>query len=109
MAELLSSCHDFVQPSFLDNSPNSLAEAMIVGIPSVSSFVGGVPSMVTDGLSSLMFPAGDELLLAHQIMRLLDNDSLCCSLSENARRIAIYRHDPISILKRQIEIYRKLL
>ena len=67
VANELMKAHVFVLPSFIENSPNSLAEAMLVGTPCATSFAGGVPSMVNDGESALCFPPADAVLLAEQM------------------------------------------
>ena len=48
-------CHVFVCPSALENSPNALGEAMLLGVPCVASRVGGIPDMAEDGKSALLF------------------------------------------------------
>ncbi len=106
VAEELKKAHVFVLPSFIENSPNSLAEAMLVGTPSVTSFVGGVSSMVHDGESALCFPAGDSALLAEQIRRIFLDDDLANKLSAQARDIATIRHQKEEIVRRTLEIYR---
>lgn len=92
MAKELQSAHVCVLPSLIENSPNSLAESMLVGTPAISSFVGGTPSMVRDEESLLFFPAGDEAVLAEQIRRIFLDDALACKLSEESKRVAIIRH-----------------
>ena len=105
VAEELKKAHVFVLPSFIENSPNALAEAMLVGTPSVTSFVGGVPSMVNDGESALCFPAGDSALLAEQIRRIFLDDDLANTLSIQGRKTAIIRHSKERITKQMIKIY----
>jgi glycosyltransferase involved in cell wall biosynthesis len=109
MAEELSRAHVFVLPSFIENSPNSLAEAMLVGTPSVVSFVGGVPSMVTDEVEALTFPAGDEAVLAEQIRRVFPDEALADELSLRARATAHRRHLPAKIAREMLEIYRSVI
>ena len=87
MANELKMAHVFALPSLIENSPNSLAEAMLVGTPSVASFVGGVPSMVQDGDSALLFPPGDEAVLAEQIRHVFLDDRLAQELSIRAREV----------------------
>ena len=99
----------YVLPSFIENSPNSLAEAMLVGTPSVAAFVGGVPSLAAEGNETLFFPAGDAVLLAERLRRLLEDDSLALTLSENARRQAHARHDPERIVRQVVSIYHSVL
>ena len=41
--------HVFVCPSSIENSPNSLGEAMILGVPCIGSYVGGIPDMLEHG------------------------------------------------------------
>ncbi|TDD95066.1 glycosyltransferase family 4 protein [Flavobacterium cellulosilyticum] len=92
MAEQYKSNHIFVLASFIENSPNSLGESMLVGCPTITSFVGGIGSIVKDEESTLMFPSGDSNFLAYQIDRMFSNDELAQKLSVNAKKIAEKRH-----------------
>ena len=98
----------FVLPSYIENSPNSLAEAMLVGTPCVASSVGGVPSLVTHNKDGLLFPRGDAYSLAGMIAKLQREPGLARSISENARKIAHVRHDPQKIAGTMINIYNAI-
>ncbi len=98
----------FVLPSYVENSPNSLAEAMLLGVPSVCSNVGGVTSMVRDGKDALLTQAGDEITLAKQIRRLFLDDDLAIFLSMNASDAASQRHNIQNIINETINIYRTI-
>ena len=63
----------FVHPSHIDNSPNALCEALLMGVPSVASNVGGVPSLVENGHTGLLYPDNDPFMLAGAIDLLLDD------------------------------------
>ena len=63
VAELLRA-RVFALSSHVDNSPNALAEAMMIGVPCVASSVGGVPSMARDGVEALLVQDGDPFALA---------------------------------------------
>jgi glycosyltransferase involved in cell wall biosynthesis len=63
-----------VSASFIENSPNTIGEAMTVGIPIISSFVGGISSILKDEESALLFPSGDYNYLAFQIQRIFNDD-----------------------------------
>ncbi len=93
VARRLCGAHVFALPSFLDNSPNALAEAQILGVPSVASLVGGVGSYVTESHSGLLYNCTEPLMLASQIRRIFRNDGLARTLSLNSRKIALRRHD----------------
>ncbi len=108
MADELTSANVFVIPSLIENSPNSLAEAMIVGTPTVSSFVGGIPSMVRDNETSLCFPPGDEKVMAERINMIFRDDMLAVRLSEEAQKTAHKRHDRHTIVTTMLIIYRSL-
>jgi len=109
VSEELRTAHVFVIPSLIENSPNSLAEAMIVGTPSVASFVGGIPSIIDDGETALGFPSGDAAYLAYCIRCIFTDDALAQNLSEKAQTVAVKRHEPKDIVSRQLEIYRQIL
>ncbi len=99
----------FVLPSFIENSPNSLCEAMLLGLPCVASCVGGIASLIEDGRSGLLFPAGDETVLARRILDVLSDDGLAGSLGREARRAALARHDPARVVGELLSAYRAVL
>ncbi|MDD2476109.1 MAG: glycosyltransferase family 4 protein [Dysgonamonadaceae bacterium] len=109
MAKEYSKAHAFVLPSFMENSSNALGEAMLVGTPSIVSPVGGVMSIVKDEESALLFPSGDYRMLAYQIKRVFDNDELANKLSENAKYIALKRHDIAKTTEQYINIYEDVI
>lgn len=107
MAEQLLQAHAFVLPSLIENSPNSLAESMLVGTPAVASYVGGVPNMVRDGESALLFNSGDESVLAERLRQLFLDDDMARALSQKARETARRRHCKEKIVYDMIEIYKQ--
>jgi len=105
VARELARAHVFAFPSFADNSPNSLGEAMLVGVPVVVSFAGGMPSMVRDRETALCFPLGDETVMAECIRTVFTHDHLAQRLAQKARQVALARHDPQRIARKMLEIY----
>jgi glycosyltransferase involved in cell wall biosynthesis len=59
VAALYSEADVILNPSRVDNMPNSVLEAMACGLPVVSTRAGGVPHIVRDGVSALLVDAGD--------------------------------------------------
>jgi glycosyltransferase involved in cell wall biosynthesis len=99
----------FVLPSYIENSSNSLAEAQLVGTPVVASFVGGVPDMVVDGETGILYQAGDQCMLARQIERVFLDDALSMHLSRQARQGALKRHAPEDIVNDMLRSYEEIL
>lgn len=79
-----------LNPSRVDNMPNSLLEAMASGVPIVSTNAGGIPDMVEDGKTALLVPPGDAQAMATAAVRILDDGDLARSMRnagiEAARR-----------------------
>jgi glycosyltransferase involved in cell wall biosynthesis len=69
-----------VNPSLVDNMPNSILEALASGTPVVSTNVGGVRHLVTDERTALLVPPGDPEALAAAILRLIGDDALVARL-----------------------------
>jgi len=66
IAEYLNA-HLFICPSSIENSPNSLGEAQLLGVPVIASYVGGVPDMVTHGETGLLYRFEEVEMLAEGI------------------------------------------
>ncbi|MBL0946721.1 glycosyltransferase [Brevundimonas sp.] len=108
MVRRMEQSHVFVMSSIIENSPNTLGEAMMVGTPSVSSFTGGVPSMASDEVDVLMYRADDPAMLAMQIKRLFDDPVLCDRLSASARKRARTTHDPEANVQALVAAYDRI-
>ena len=93
VAQKLSKVNAYVLTSVAENSPNTLGEAMLVGTPCISAYVGGAPDMATDGKDALFYRSDDPALLAWCVKRIFDSDALAQHLSQNARRRAQETHD----------------
>lgn len=107
MIQELKRAHVFTIGSYIENSPNSLAEAMTLGMPCVASYVGGIPDMVCDNETGLLFPVSDVPLLADKIRRVFTDNGLAERLGSNARVVAIERHDPIKVVSELLDAYRR--
>lgn len=105
--EFLTS-HVFVCPSSIENSPNSLGEAQILGVPTIASFVGGVSTMTAHKEESLLYPFEDYEILALYLKDLFLNDELAIKLSQNGQRRAKQRHDRTINAKEILNIYKKI-
>jgi len=74
----------YVQTPDIDNMPSSVIEAFSSGLPVVSTGVGGVPAMLTDGVHGLLAPANDDERVAEHVLRLLEDPELTDQLTRNA-------------------------
>jgi glycosyltransferase involved in cell wall biosynthesis len=99
----------YVHPSHIENSPNSVCEAMILGVPTIATYAGGTPSILIDGLEGIMVQDGDHYALAGAILELTESPKMMQQFSKNARRKALMRHEPSTILQDLLDIYRKML
>ena len=106
--ELVKS-HVFVSPSYIDNSPNAVCEAQLVGMPVVSTYTGGVPSLIEDGITGLFFPTGDAPMLAARLREVFEDDGLAVRLGRQAHNVACKRHNPDSVVRQVLRIYEDVL
>lgn len=61
----------FLNPSTVDNTPNSIVEALAFGVPVVSTDVGGIPDLTEHGKAADLVPAGDPEEMARKALQLL--------------------------------------
>ncbi len=86
-----------------------ILEAMFLGVPSVSTSVGGVPEVVADGSTGLLAPAGDVEALARSLGALLDDAGRRRAMGQAARRRAGELFSAESIVPRYEELYARVL
>jgi len=103
-------CTDiYVHTAYIDNSPNSICEAQYLGLPIIATYVGGIPSLIENGLEGVLVPANDPYILTNEIMSLAIDRERQIKYSKNSRKRAIMRHNPKIILKDLLNIYNNLL
>ena len=100
--------HVFVCCSSIENSPNSVGEAMLLGVPIVSADVGGVKDMLQDRIDGFIYPYDETYMLAHYIDKIFASDSIANEISANSRKHAAYTHSIETNLNRIIEIYQTI-
>ena len=105
---LLETAAAFALPSYDEALPNGLCEAMAAGVPVVVSPVGGVPEVVSDGVSGLLVAPGDKVTLERQLRRVLTDRELGARLGSAARETARVRFAPERTIGRLEEIYGAL-
>jgi glycosyltransferase involved in cell wall biosynthesis len=99
----------FVHSSHIDNSPNSVCEAMLMGMPVIASYAGGTPSLITDKKEGLLVQDGDPYALAGAILELARDKDYAYTLGCNARIRAMQRNDPSRIVNDVMRIYSSVL
>ncbi len=72
-------------PSMLDSLPNAIIEGMALAKPAVVTSVGGIPTLVEDGVTGLVVPPGDADALARGLIRLLADEPYARGLARAAR------------------------
>lgn len=98
----------FIHPSYIENSPNSICEAQMLGMPVIATYTGGTPSLIENEKTGILFPTNDIYLLSDIIMSLLSNPQKMQELGRNARIVAWERHDRNNILKNIESIYAEI-
>lgn len=100
-ASLYRSVDIFALPSYYENMPNTVLEAMAAGLAIVATPVGAIPEMIEDEVSGLFVECGETDALIQQIERLAFDRRLCRSLGLAARQVARDRFD-FPVLERQL-------
>ena len=92
----------FVLPSLTEGHPKALIEAMACGLPCAASARGGIPSIMEDGATGLLFDPEDPAEIARVLGRLLADAALARRLGEGARAAALAHYDVHALLKAEV-------
>lgn len=99
--------HIFICPSSIENSPNSVGEAQILGVPTIGSFVGGTMDMIEHGKDGFLYRFEEVEMLVYYIRKIFNNDDLANDLSKNGIYNATQRHNPKTNLNAYLALYNK--
>lgn len=83
----------FVCPSVIENSPNSVGEAMILGTPVIATYVGGTNCLLTHKVDGYLYQSNAEYMLAYYIKSIFSNEEKTIEFSKAARKHALKTHD----------------
>ena len=83
----------FVLPSVIENSPNSMAEAMMLGVPTVAADVGGVSDFAEHRSEAYLYPSSSPQLLAYYIDKIFSDPSGAEKLGAAGRNRAKREYD----------------
>ena len=97
----------FVNPSTIENSPNSLCEAQILGVPCLSSYVGGVPDMIPNASCGEMYRFDEPEVLAYKICELFESSKTFDNTI--MRQTAHERHNPNTNVEVLKNIYSEII
>jgi glycosyltransferase involved in cell wall biosynthesis len=108
MGHLYRATRIALNPSRADNMPISILEAMACGVPVVSTRVGGVPYLVEDGVTALLVPPDEPLVMAEAVLR-LHTDPTGYRQMREAGLQAVKQYTWQQVRPRLVAVYTSLL
>lgn len=108
LADYLKRMNVVVLPSSIENAPNSIVEAQLVGVPVVASFVGGNMEMVHHDEDGYLYCYNEPNMLTEYVSRIFENDDLAKVFSVKARAFTLEKHDPKKLVDTLMDIYSKI-
>ena len=107
--DLLAIVDVLVLPSHREGMPRTILEAMAAGKPVVATNIRGCREEVVDEVTGLLVAVCDSDALAEAILRILSDEALAHRLGEAGRKRVQEEFDEADVLRRQVDVYRKLL
>lgn len=107
--ELLLTSDIYCQVSHIENSPNSLCEAMILGLPCIATFVGGTSSILENNKEGVLVQDGDPFALAGAIFEVSNNFDKAKEYGNKAQKKALLRHNTKQITSDLVQTYNSII
>lgn len=109
IAEELADADFYIHPSIIDNSPNTVCEAQLIGTPVIAANVGGIPQLVDDGKTGWLYPYSEPHALAFKIMNLMEQRETLEMVSMTEQKMSHKRHNPELLAETIFDIYNTIL
>lgn len=107
--KLLSNAALFVLPSYAEGMPMSLLEAMAAGLPVVTTNVGGIPDLVTDGIEGIVVEPGDVSALVEAMASILLDSELGDRLGKSAHERIASQFSIDNTIKKLEKLYSEMV
>lgn len=108
ISELYTNVDIMLNPTTVDNMPNSVLEALANGIPVVSTNVGGIPYLVNDNETALLVDANDPEMMATKVEQLINNPQLYQKLVLNGIK-QVEKYDWNSVKHQWLNLYSRVM
>ena len=109
MVEFMLNANVVVIPSAIEQSSITLREAMCVGVPCVSSYVGGASEIIENGKNGFLYRYEEPEQMAFSIMKIFENTELAIQFSENSRNMIRDHIDVKHSVDLFIDLYKRLI
>jgi glycogen(starch) synthase len=84
-------------------------EAAAAGVPVAAARVGGVPDLVSDGETGVLFDPADTASLGTTVGGLLSDSARCAAMASRALVVCRRRFAPAEVARRHLEVYRQVV
>ena len=92
-APFLQTMDVFALTSRSEGMPQALLEALVVGLPVIATRVGGIPEIIENGRTGLLFDSGEEVALTAGLCELLTNRDRALAMGQAGRSLVECRFD----------------
>jgi glycosyltransferase involved in cell wall biosynthesis len=109
MLQEFSRAEALILPSYQETAPMVVQQAMAAGLAVIATRICGVPHQVTDGVTGLLYEAGEVEALANLLRRLGMDPGLSARLGEAGRKVALERYHATSVASATIRAYEQCI
>lgn len=109
MIELMQQADVFVHPSYIDNSPNSVCEAQMLGLPVIACNVGGVATLIEHDNTGFLVPSNGVFELTHYLINLKNDVAFRKRIGEQSKLKAETRHNRKKIVDELLDVYYRII
>lgn len=109
VSDLLCRSDMYVHVSHIENSPNSVCEAMCLGMPVIATYAGGTCSLLEHEVDGILCQDGDPYVLAGSIIDYIKRPDIAYAYAKSARNRAIIRHDRKNVVKELLTTYHDVI
>ena len=107
--ELFAAADIYVTTSHEDNLPTTVMESLACGVPAIGYEIGGVPELISNGVTGFVYPKGDWQSMLEGVMQLMEDPSLLKKFSFNARKKAEEQYDESHVAKQYAALYQNIV